>query len=100
MPGKDLVTESCVRRMAPGSVLRLSPEKIATPAALDLAHERGIRVQWGEESGPAAGAAARGAAELWQRMLAEDGTYVVVVKGGRASVNRLDEAGPTPFGQA
>ena len=39
MPGKDLVTESCVRKLAPGSVLRLTPERIATPAALDLAFQ-------------------------------------------------------------
>ena len=40
MPGKELVTETCVRQMACGSELVLGPNKIATPAALDLAFQR------------------------------------------------------------
>ena len=95
MSGKDLVTESCVRQMARGQVLRLSPDRIATPSALDLAFEKGIRVVHGEESSsdPVVTSA------LWQRMRAGDGTYVVVVRGGRATVTRLEEAGPRPFGE-
>jgi hypothetical protein len=31
-------------------------------------------------------------------MLAADATYVVVVKGGRASVSRMTDQGPVAFG--
>ena len=97
MPGKDLVTESCVRQMAPGSVLRLSPDKIATPAALDLCYEKGIRVVHGEE-GAARDGGGGATSPLWEAIKAGDGTYVVVVKNGEATVSRLEEGGPRPFG--
>jgi len=97
MPGKDLVTESCVRKLAPGSVLRLTSERIATPAALDLAFQRGIRVVHADE--PESSQAPPRGSDLWQKMRADDGTYVVVVRNGRATVTRLEDGGPRPFGE-
>lgn len=97
MPGKELVSEACVRGMSPGSKLVLGPNRIATPAALDLAFARGIRVVHGAESAPAGSNTESGA--LWARMKKLPGTYVVVVEDGRAVVSRLDESGPTTFGE-
>ncbi len=105
MAGKRLVTEEDVRRMAPGGVLRLDSGTIATPSALDAAHERGIRVQRGGAPAPAATAGPSKAACdaprrecLWHAMLEQDGTYVVQVVNGRAQVTRLENTGPVPFG--
>lgn len=97
MPGKELVSEACVRDMAPGSKLVLGPNRIATPAALDLAFARGIRVVHGVDSAPAPSTAETGA--LWARIKNQPGTYVVVVEDGKAVVSRLGESGPTPFGE-
>ena len=92
--GKELVTEADVRRMAPGArELVLGAGRIATPAALDLAFSRGMRVVYSEERD--AHAAVSG---LWQKMKATDGTYVVRVEGGRAVVTRIGPDGPEPFG--
>ncbi|MFT4542557.1 MAG: hypothetical protein ACI835_005025 [Planctomycetota bacterium] len=96
MPGKELVTESCVSRMASGGELVLGPTKIATPAALDAAFAKGIQVVYSDIDAPAM---ARAKSDLWQRMKSKDGTYVVQVKAGRAHVTRLSESGPTPFGE-
>lgn len=93
MPGKELVTEANVRALAPGSELVLGPNKIATPAALDLCFQRGIVVRRGPERAPTP------ASDLWSRMKAEDGTYVVTVQGGRARVVRVDRAHPEPIGE-
>lgn len=97
MPGKELVAEACVRDMAPGSTLVLGPNRIATPAALDLAFARGIRVVHGSEAATPASPPASG--DLWSRMKREPGTYVVVVRDGRAVVSRLSDSGPAPFGE-
>ncbi|MGK0219774.1 MAG: hypothetical protein ACI9HE_003280, partial [Planctomycetota bacterium] len=35
---------------------------------------------------------------LWARMKAADGTFVVQVQGGRVTVSRLGPQGPEPFG--
>ena len=75
MEGKELVTENCVRALAAGSELVLGPERIATPAALDLAFQKRI--------------SAPGGSDLWTRMKAREGTYVVVVRGGKALVTRV-----------
>lgn len=92
--GKELVTEADVRRMAPGArELVLGAGRIATPAALDLAFSRGMRVVYSDEAGASAAAS-----QLWERMKSMDGTYVVRVEGGRAVVSRIGEAGPEPFG--
>ena len=92
--GKKLVTEADVRRMAPGTrELVLGPDRIATPAALDLAFSRGMKVVYAE-----AGSASAIPSDLWTRMKAQDGSYVVQVENGRATVTRLGPAGPEPFG--
>ena len=92
---RELVTEADVRRMAPGArELVLSPDTIATPAALDLAFSRGMRVVYAE-----AGSASSVPSDLWTRMKASDGTYVVHVENGRAVVTRIAQGRPTPFGE-
>lgn len=93
MAAKKLITEACVRAMAPGSELVLGPDAIATPSALDLAFERGIPVVYGSAPPPAARSG------LWERMLAADGQYVVTVSGGRAVVHRLTASGPVELGR-
>ena len=96
MAGKDLITEQSVRAMPAGSELVLGPDKIATPSALDAAYERGINVRYvaaGESS------QTKASSKLWDRMRAQEGTYVVVVRNGRASVSRLTENGSTEFGK-
>jgi len=94
MAARRLYTEADVRALPRGAELVLGKAALATPAALDLAFERGVRVVWGEGevSSPAAG-------EALARLLGTDGTYVLVVRAGRASVSRLTDAGPVPFGQ-
>ncbi len=99
MPGKELVTETCVRQMARGSELVLGPNKIATPAALDLAFQRGIRVRRGASSQASPGPGDCGCAELWSKLKASDGTYVVTVRGGRATAVRVDGSSPVPVGE-
>ena len=99
MPGKELVTETCVRQMARGSELVLGPNKIATPAALDLAFQRGIRVRHGAPTQPGAGSGDCGCGELWSKLKASDGTYVVTVRGGRATAVRVDGASPVSVGE-
>lgn len=91
MPGR-LFTESDVAKLPAGGQLALGADDIATPSALDLAHLRGIRVTRGDGAAPAPGATD----PLWNRMLAEDGTYVVQVVAGRPVVTRLTQAGPVP----
>jgi hypothetical protein len=75
----------------------LGPGDVATPSALDRAFQKGIRVRWsrGGAAAPAAAPAGVGGG-LWGRILSQDGTYVVTVRGGRAAAHRLTEAGPTP----
>lgn len=98
MPGKELVTESCVRRMAPGDELVLGAGRIATPAALDLAFQRGIRVRREGEASSTSGACGKRTC-LWSRVKERDGTYVVTVRGGRATVVRVDGPTPEPIGE-
>ena len=94
---KQLVTEADVRRMAPGvSELVLGPNRIATPAALDLAFSRGMRVVYADgESGASMPSMSSG---LWQKMKSTDGTYVVQIDQGRAVVTRIGPKGPESFG--
>lgn len=107
MPGPDLVTEACVRQLAPGAELVLGPGRIATPAALDLAFQRGVRVRRAGEDAPLAASDGSDAVSdcgcdltcLWSKMKSTDGTYVVTVSGGRASVVRVAPGGPQPFGE-
>lgn len=94
---RELVTEADVRRMAHGArELVLGAGRIATPAALDLAFARGMRVVYrdGAESAATGGLPS----SLWEKIKSNDGTYVVQVSGGRAVVTRIGDAGPEPFG--
>lgn len=96
---KRLYTEANVRELPAGSELVLGKDSIATPAALELAFARGVRVKWADgTSTPAASAAAPADAGL-RKLLAEDGEYVVQVKGGRARVFRLAASGPVFVGE-
>lgn len=98
MAQKRLITESDVRAMARGGELALGADAIATPAALDLAFERGIKVVRGDKA--AAQCSCTPATCTWKQMLAADGTYVVVVKGGMPSISRLTEQGPVPLARS
>ncbi|QDV06517.1 hypothetical protein Poly30_20270 [Planctomycetes bacterium Poly30] len=94
---KQLITEADVRRMAPGvRELILGDQRIATPAALDLAFARGMKVVYGEVDG--SGPSGPIPSDLWQRMKSQDGTYVVQIESGRATVSRLGAGGPELFG--
>jgi len=96
---KRLYTETNVRELPAGSELVLGKEAIATPAALELAFARGIRVRYGDgTSTPGASAAAPASAGL-AKLLAEDGEYVVQVKSGRARVFKLASGGPALVGE-
>lgn len=96
---RRLYTEANVRELPAGSELVLGKEALATPAALELAFARGIHVKWSDgTSTPGAGAAASRQSGL-TKLLAEDGEYVVQVKGGRARVFRLGAAGPVLVGE-
>ncbi|MCB9916131.1 MAG: hypothetical protein H6828_13465 [Planctomycetes bacterium] len=100
MAEKRLITEADVRALPRGGVLRVDRRTIVTPAALDAAHARGLRVSYEDEDGCASRKTARPAGRecLWHGMLANDGTYVVEVRGGRAVVHQLSEQGPVLFG--
>jgi hypothetical protein len=96
---KRLYTEANVREMPAGAELVLGKDGIATPAALELAFARGIRVRYGDgTSTPGAGAAASSDG-LWRKLLAADGEYVVQVKAGKARVYQLGAGGPTLVGE-
>jgi hypothetical protein len=94
--GRNLFDEARVRGLPDGGELVLGPGDVATPSALDRAFAKGIRVRWRGERAAAAAAAPPAAPGLFGRMLAEDGTYVVTVRAGRATVHRLTDAGPQP----
>ncbi len=87
---RQLYTEANVRDMPRGSELVLGTDDLATPSALDVAFARNIRVCRADGGAAAAGAAPG----PWERMLARDGTYVVEVQRGRATVHRLTPEGP------
>ena len=81
-------------------MLRIDSKTIATPAALDAAHARGLRIVYGDAGGCGSSAPKpEGEREcLWHGMLAADGTYVVQVVNGRATVTRLTAQGPVLHG--
>jgi hypothetical protein len=96
---KRLYTEANVRELPAGTELVLGRDAIATPAALELAFARGVRVRYGDGTSTP-GASAGGALDgLWKQVLARDGEYVVQVKGGRARVFRLESGGPVLVGE-
>ena len=89
------MTERDVLALPAGSQLVLGPGRIATPAALDAAFLRGIRVVR-QEAG--AGAPPRVTdTDLLQRLRSQDGTFVVVVREGRLTISRIGPGGPEPF---
>jgi hypothetical protein len=97
---RKLFTESDVRAMPRGAELVLGRDAIATPAALDAAFERGIRVVRGEQQAaaqPGSATCPGNCPAAVPKMLAQDGTYVVVVRGGKATISRLTETGPVPL---
>ena len=94
-----LYDEARVRALPDGGELVLGPGDLATPAALDLAFAKGMRVVRGA-SARARGVAAASADALWRRILAEDGTYVIEVRGGQPRVHRLGPQGPRIVGEA
>jgi hypothetical protein len=96
---RRLFTEACVRGLPRGSELVLGAEAVATPSALDLAFQRGVRVVYSDgPGGPGRAPRAPGDAELWSRIVAQDGTYVVDVRAGRATVHRVTPEGPALVG--
>jgi hypothetical protein len=97
MVSKRLICELDVLAMGAGETLHLDAHTIITPSALDQAHTRGIQIV---REGDAAGCGKSGAKRpcLWHRILENDGTYVIQVVQGRASVNRIDGDGPVAFG--
>ncbi len=92
-----LILESDVRSLAPGSSLKIAPGDIITPAALDTAHERNVRVWYGTAPRPSGEAAKKDC--LWHKMLSEPGKYLVEVKDGDAIVWQLAETGPVAYGR-
>lgn len=96
---KRLYTEANVRELPAGSELVLGKEAIATPAALELAFVRGVRVRYGDGTSTPAAASASPADGLWKKVLARDGSYVLEVKAGQARVFRLDASGPVLVGE-
>ena len=97
---KRLYTETNVRELAAGSELVLGKDAIATPAALELAFARGIRVKYGDGTSTPAASSGPQLDPALKQLLAEDGEYVVQVKGGRARVFKLGSAGPVLVGEA
>jgi len=103
----NLYDEARVRAMPDGGELVLGKRDLATPAALDVAFAKGIRVRWASDGGAPMSSAAPGASRApgaqggaLAQMLAADGTYVVEVKAGRAVVHRLTPGGPVPIREA
>lgn len=95
---KRLYTEANVRELPAGSELVLGREAHATPAALELAFLRGLRVQWSDGSRtPPAGPAVT--ESLWKKLLGEDGEYVLQVRAGHARVFKLGASGPLFVGE-
>ena len=95
MASKRLYTEADVRALPSGSEIVLGADALATPAALDLAFERGLRVV--RADGSSAPQRAVPAGDGLRALLAQDGTYIVEVRGGRARATRLSESGPVAF---
>lgn len=88
---RRLYTEDDVRRLAPGAELVLGPEALATPSALDLARERGIRVRW---DGLTVAAPRESTLTGLAEVLGGDGSYHLQVDGGRVRAWRLGPEGP------
>jgi hypothetical protein len=105
---KRLVTERDVRAWIGREPIRVDEETLITPAALDLAHEKGIPVLYvgGRASllapevvpgAPGAVVAANPPLEEPPRLPAEEGTYLVQIEGGRRTVYRVSGRGLEPL---
>ncbi|MFT5291944.1 MAG: hypothetical protein ACI8QS_003748 [Planctomycetota bacterium] len=95
MSNRRLYTEDSVRALRPGSEIILGGDAMATPAALDLAFVRGVRVRWDDGSAANSGCDCTSEqAQTWKHMLENDGEYVVKVQDGQARVFRLTPDGP------
>ena len=103
MPRGNLFDEARVRGLPDGGELVLGKDDLATPAALDVAFAKGIRVRWAADgargAGPTGAATPAPHGSVWQKMLSADATYVVEVRGGRAVVHKLTSSGPVPLGE-
>jgi hypothetical protein len=97
MGERRLYTEDSVRALPAGSELVLGRGVLATPAALDLAFARGVRVRWSDGKEAPAAAQAPPASAAWQALLARDGTYVVRVRAGQAELYELVDGVPRAF---
>ena len=98
MANKRLYTESDVAALGSGATLVLGKEALATPAALDMAFIRGVRVSYSD--GKSVEGKPPAQSDAFAKMLAQDGTYVVTVNKGAAVLTRLIDGVPTPFGTA
>lgn len=96
---KRLYTEANVRELPVGAELVLGKEALATPAALELAFARGIRVRYGDGTSTPGAGAPPASDGLWKKLLAADGEYVVQVEAGKARVYRLGASGPVLVGE-
>jgi hypothetical protein len=93
---KRLYTESDVAALPRGALLTLGKDALATPAALDMAFVRGVRVSYAD--GKSVEAKSPAQAEVLAKMLAQEGTYIVSVKSNAGVVTRLEAGVPVPFG--
>ncbi len=98
MAVERLICEADVLAMGAGEVLHLDSRTVATPSALDAAHQRGIRVLRGKAGGCATASGRKKKPCLWHKVLENDGTYVVQIIDGHATVSRLTDSGPVAFG--
>ena len=96
---KRLYTEANVRELPAGSELVLGKEALATPAALELAFARGIRVKYGDGTATPGAGAPPPSEGLWKKLLGADGEYVVQVRSGKARVFQLGAGGPVLVGE-
>ncbi len=102
---RALYTEADFRALPEGATVHVGDHDLVTPAALDVAHERGLRlVRGGAPGGTPCGAGAGGSAKkrdcLWHKVLATPGKYLVEVSaGGDAAVWQLGDHGPVAFGR-
>jgi len=96
---RALYTEADFRALPEGSTVHVGDHDLVTPAALDVAHERGLRLVRG--AGPTAVAAGGKKRDcLWHKVLATPGKFLVEVSAsGDAAVWQLGDHGPVAFGR-
>lgn len=99
--GKRVITESEINKMtAPGEIV-VDSETLITPAALDAAFTRGLRVTYrkGETQGPPSRARLSSRERQILRQIASltDGDYLLQIREGRLRVFRIGEDGVHPI---